>query len=433
MNDRRRIKKSHKLAILLRHDANYSFKEDGWREVSNVLEMLHITFEELEEIVAKDSKGRYAFNEDKTDIRAVDGYDKFIPHFPKTPAADYPDILFHGTTYQALKPIFEQGIKPMGDRALVHLSADRSTALSVGARHKTPPPQPVVLCINTKAMQESGVSIYPPEASSWLADYISPDYIEPQMLIGYRVSFYENVEQAKTILSICNDSGTHQQIINVFAQEKDSMIRSLNYIDDAASIAKVISFENNEASRTIVAFIPISTSIDEHEYEAVYDHLACYIEELRVIFLAAPLIKCMPNTEIEVKSRALFYLELARTYQSNMDIIYSLDWFDIKKLWEKSSRFFFSPIIVADTITMLLEHISNHIEPFISKNNIGCVVYLDVPTDAAANYSEIMDFVWDMRQNGIVLLLGVNAINGQQFLANITIMEAHYEQGMAIH
>ena len=210
-------------------------------------------------------------------------------------------------------------------------------------------------------------------------------------------------------------------------------VRNTGELSATSGWCEHISFENNEASRTIVAFIPISTSIDEHEYEAVYDHLACYIEELRVIFLAAPLIKCMPNTEIEVKSRALFYLELARTYQSNMDIIYSLDWFDIKKLWEKSSRFFFSPIIVADTITMLLEHISNHIEPFISKNNIGCVVYLDVPTDAAANYSEIMDFVWDMRQNGIVLLLGVNAINGQQFLANITIMEAHYEQGMAIH
>lgn len=418
-----RIEKSRTLARLLRHDKSYTFKKEGFRAVSNVLEKLHISFEELEEIVAKDSKGRYAFNHDKTEIRAVDGHDKYIPLSPKTPAADYPDILFHGTTYKAVKPILEQGIRRMGDRALVHLSADRSTALSVGARHKTPTPQPVVLCINTKAMQESGVSIYPPEASSWLADYISPDYIEPQMLIGYRVSYYENEEQAKTIMSICNDSGTHQQIINVFAQEKDSMIRSLNYIDDAASIAKVISFENNEASRTIVAFTPISTSIDEHEYETVYNHLACYIEELRDIFLAAPLLQCMPNTKIEVKSRALFYLELAWTYQSNMNILYSLDWFDIKKLWEKSSSFFFSPIIVADTITTLLEHISNNIEPFISKNNVGCVVYLDVPTEAAGNYWEIMDFAWDMRQDGIVLLLGVNAINGQKFLANITIME----------
>lgn len=418
-----RIEKSRTLARLLRHDKSYTFKKEGFRAVSNVLEKLHISFEELEEIVAKDSKGRYAFNHDKTEIRAVDGHDKFIPISPKTPAADYPDILFHGTTYKAIKPIFEQGIKPMGDRALVHLSADKSTALSVGARHKTPTPQPVVLCINAKAMQESGVSIYPPEASAWLADYVSPDYIEPQMLIGYRVSYYENEEQAKTILSICNDSGTHQQIINVFAQEKDSMIRSLNYIDDAASNAKVISFENNEASRTIVAFIPISKSIDEHEYETVYDHLACYIEELRDIFLAAPLLQCMPNTKIEVKSRALFYLELARTYQSNMDILYSLDWFDIKKLWEKSSSFFFFPIIVADTITTLLENISNLIEPFMAKKNIGCVVYLDGPTEAAGNYWEIMDFAFDMRQDGMELLLGVNAIHGQKFQAIITILE----------
>lgn len=418
-----RIEKSRTLARLLRHDKSYTFKKEGFRAVSNVLEKLHISFEELEEIVAKDSKGRYAFNQDKTEIRAVDGHDKFIPLSPKTPAADYPDILFHGTTYKAVKPILEQGIKRMGDRALVHLSADRSTALSVGARHKTPNPQPVVLCINTTAMKASGVSIYPPEAAAWLADYVSPDYIEPQMLIGYRVSYYENVEQAKTILSICNDSGTHQQIINVFAQEKDSMIRFINYIDDAASIAQAISFENNEASKTIIAFIPISTSIDEHEYETIYNHLACYIEELREVFLTGPLIQCMPNTEIEDKSRALFYLTSIRIYQSSTTVIFPLDWFDIKKLWEKSSSFFFSPIIVADTITTLLEHISNNIEPFISKNNVGCVVYLDVPTEAAGNYLEIMDFAWDMRQDGIVLLLGVNAINGQKFLANITIME----------
>lgn len=422
MNDHLRIQKSKKLAYLLRHDDKYSFKAEGWRAVSNVLEILRITFEDLEEIVAKDSKRRYTFSEDKTDIRAVDGYDEFIPHSPKTPAVDYPDILFHGTNYKAVKPILKEGIQPMG-RTHVHLSADRSMALFVGARHKNPTPQPVVLCINTKAMQASGECIYPPDAAAWLADYVSPDYIEPQMLIGYRVSYYENEEQAKSILSICNDSGTHQQLINVFAQEKDSMIRSLNYIDDAASIAQAISFEDNEVNRMIIAFIPISTSIDEHEYEAVYDHLTCYIEELREVFLAGPLIQCMPNTEIEDKSRALFYLTSIRMYQSSTTAICPLDWLDIKKLWRRSSRFFFYPIIGADTISSLLSLIMEYIEAFKARKNISCVIWLDVPTDAAANYSEIMDFTWDMRQDGIMLLLGVNSINGNKYLANITIME----------
>lgn len=418
-----RIEKSRNLARLLRHDNSYTFKKEGFRAVSNVLEKLHISFEELEEIVAKDSKGRYAFNHDKTEIRAVDGHDKFIPHSPKTPAADYPDILFHGTTYKAIKPIFEQGIKPMGDRVHVHLSADRSMALFAGARHKNPTPQPVVLCIDTKAMQASGVSIYPPDAAAWLADFVSPDYIEPQMLIGYRVSYYENEEQAKTILSICNDSGTHQQIINVFAQEKKSMIRSINYIDDAASIAQAISFEDNEVNRMIIAFIPISTNIDEHEYEMAYDHLACYIEELREVLLTGPLIQCMPYTEVEDKARALFYLTSIRIYQSSTTVIYPLDWFDIKKLWRRSRRFFFYPIIIADTISSLLSLIMEHIETFKERKNKSCVIWLDVPTDAAANYSEIMDFTWDMRQDGIMLLLGVNSINGNKYLANITIME----------
>ena len=422
MTENIKIEKSKKLAFLLRHDHSYPFEAGGWRDVSNVLELLQVTINELEEIVNTDPKKRYRISEDKTIIRAVDGFDKWMPFLPKTPADNVPDFLFHGTTYKTVKPILKQGIRPMG-RAHVHLSADRSMALSVGARHKTPTPQPVVLCINAKAMQASGVSIYPPEAAAWLADYVSPDYIEPQMLIGYRVSYYENEEQARTILSICNDSDTHQQIISGFAQEKNSMIRSLYYIDDAASITQSISFENNEASRTIMAFIPLSTSIDEHEYETVYDHLACYIEELRNIFLVGPLIQCMPNTEIEDKSRALFYFEQIGAYQSSSTVIYPLDWFDIKKLWERSIRFFFFPIIVADTIASLLSLTLEHIEAFKERKHTSCVIWLDIPSDAAFNHSEIMDFAWDMRQDGIVLLLGVNAINSQKYLANITIME----------
>lgn len=422
MNDRLRIKKSQKLAYLLRHDKKYTFKEDGWRAVSNVLDILQITFEELEEIVAKDSKKRYVFSEDKTNVRAVDGFDEFIPHSRKAPAVDFPDTLFHGTSYKAVKSILNQGILPMG-RAYVHLSSDKSTALSIGRRHKMPVSQPVVLCINTKAMQMSGVNIYPPEAAAWLADYISPDFIASKMLIGFRVSYYENEDQAKAVLSICNDPDTHLMIINGFAQEKDSKLRSINYIDDAASIANLISFENDAVNRTIIAYIPISTSADEHEYWTVYNHLTCYIRELQNRFLADRLLHCMPNTEIEDKSRALFYLELASTYQCNTNIIYPLDWYDIKKLWEKHSRFTFFPLIIADSIFSLLSRLSENVEAFKARKSISCVIWLCIPTNAAGNYGEIMAFASEMHQEGTDLLLGVSSRNGQGFLANIAIME----------
>ena len=131
----------------------------------------------------------------------------------------------------------------------------------------------------------------------------------------------------------------------------------------------------------------------------------------------------MPNTEIEDKSRALFYLTSIRIYQSSTTVIFPLDWFDIKKLWKRSSRFFFYPIIVADTISSLSSHILEHTAAFKARKNTSCVIWLDIPSDTTVNRSEIMDFAWDIRQDGFVLLFGVNAINGSKFLANITIME----------
>lgn len=424
MNDHSRIKKSHKLAILLRHDANYSFKEDGWREVSNVLKILQISFEDLEEIVAKDSKRRYAFNEEKTGIRAVYGYDEFIPHSPKTPADNYPDTLYHGTSLTSVASILEQGIQRMGrgtwKRAYVNLSADKSTALKVGARKGVP----VVLCINTSMMTRQGYNLYEPESEPWTADEVPKESIGKTMFIGQTVAYYETDKQGTAIYDICTSSQTKEKILAKYAYEINAPIRSLICVDGVEGILNTIIYENNVTDRSIIAFLPINVNTDAQEYDRIQERLSVFIKGLQQSYIATPLLDLMADVKINNRRRALFYLEMSTQYKQEEGLCkMQIDWFDIRSLWKKSNRFLFYSPIIGDTVSSLLSAVEKVIETAKVKSNTSCVIWLDVPTDAAANYSEIMDFAWDMRQNGIVLLLGVNAINGQKFLANITIME----------
>ena len=87
-----------------------------------------------------------------------------------------------------------------------------------------------------------------------------------------------------------------------------------------------------------------------------------------------------------------------------------------------SKNFHFPSHIISNTISLLLSAVEKAIETTKVQSNISCVLWLVVPTYAAANYTEIMDFAWDMRQDGIGLLLGVSSIDGQEFMANIAIM-----------
>ena len=72
---------SRYLALVLRHKpqaAGITLDSHGWADVRQLLEGVnrtrHLTMEELEEIVRTDEKGRYAFNEDRTRIRANQGH-----------------------------------------------------------------------------------------------------------------------------------------------------------------------------------------------------------------------------------------------------------------------------------------------------------------------------------------------------------------------
>ena len=59
MNDQRNsniIHRGKRLAFLLRHDRNYRFDENGWREISDLITHQGYTMDELKEIVETNNK-----------------------------------------------------------------------------------------------------------------------------------------------------------------------------------------------------------------------------------------------------------------------------------------------------------------------------------------------------------------------------------------
>lgn len=124
----------------------------------------------IDEIVETNDKKRFAFNADKSMIRASQGHS--IDVQLDLPVATAPDILYHGTTERFLSSILSNGLQKQ-KRQYVHLSAQVETAKAVGARYG----KPVVLIIDAKAMQQNGSVFYLSENKVWLTDSVPVQFI----------------------------------------------------------------------------------------------------------------------------------------------------------------------------------------------------------------------------------------------------------------
>ena len=125
----------------------------------------------LEKIVATDNKQRYAFNEDKTLIRANQGHS--IPVDVELPETKPPVILYHGTGEKYVKEIDEQGLIPKS-RLYVHLSGDEATAKTVGSRHG----KPVIYEIHASEMYNDGYVFYLSVNGVWLTKSVPTKYMK---------------------------------------------------------------------------------------------------------------------------------------------------------------------------------------------------------------------------------------------------------------
>ena len=131
-----------------------------------------MTREALEEVVARNNKQRFAFDQSGSLIRANQGHS--VPVDLQLEAMKPPDVLYHGTGAQSVEVIMQQGLKKMS-RHHVHLSADMATARNVGGRHG----QAVVFKVDAGAMWERGYKFYQSVNGVWLVDHVPAEYLNP--------------------------------------------------------------------------------------------------------------------------------------------------------------------------------------------------------------------------------------------------------------
>jgi putative RNA 2'-phosphotransferase len=178
LDEQRLVKVSKYLARHLRHRPEalgLTLEPGGWVAVDALLAaMMHhglvISRAELEDIVARNNKQRFAFDETGERIRASQGHSVPVDlHLaPKAP----PDTLYHGTGRAAASAVLREGLRKMR-RHHVHLSADVATAIQVGSRHGLP----VVLLVDAAAMASDGYLFYQSENGVWLTERIPPRYL----------------------------------------------------------------------------------------------------------------------------------------------------------------------------------------------------------------------------------------------------------------
>ena len=173
------VKESKFLSKILRHNPEIigiTLDENGFADVNNLLKGInekgvYITFTMLENIVENDDKGRYAFNESKTKIRARQGHSIQVELNLKK--CQPPTYLYHGTVEKFIAGIKEKGIIKM-NRNYVHLSQNVETAKKVASRRGNP----VILKISANQMSVDGYEFFVSENGVWLTNEVPVKYIE---------------------------------------------------------------------------------------------------------------------------------------------------------------------------------------------------------------------------------------------------------------
>jgi len=180
MTEKEIIKISKFLSLILRHSPqtiDLELDQNGWASVVDLQEKskkrkVFFMTEQLEEVVAMDSKTRYSFNEDKTKIRANQGHSlknidlEFTNQEP-------PEFLYHGTVSKFISSIKATGLQKRS-RLYVHLSKDRATAQNVGSRRG----KAIILSIRALEMYHDGFEFYLSQNGVWLTDQVPTKYIE---------------------------------------------------------------------------------------------------------------------------------------------------------------------------------------------------------------------------------------------------------------
>ena len=167
------------LSLILRHapeKIGLALDPQGWADIGQLLALAAqhgrgLSREQLDDVVARDSKTRYAISADGLRIRANQGHSLAAVDIALPPATP-PAMLYHGTASRFVDAIRASGLLA-GARNHVHLSGNRETAVAVGARHG----KPVVLTVDAAAMQARGHVFYLSDNGVWLTDAVPQAFI----------------------------------------------------------------------------------------------------------------------------------------------------------------------------------------------------------------------------------------------------------------
>ena len=167
------------MSLVLRHKPEaigLQLDSNGWADVAELIaksnaKNLNITLDMLKLVVETNEKKRFAFNDDKTKIRANQGHSVVVDVELKLTTP--PDVLYHGTALKNREEILSKGLNKMS-RLHVHLSQDIETAKKVGGRHG----KPMVLVVDAKQMHADGNKFYLSENGVWLVQYVPTRYIK---------------------------------------------------------------------------------------------------------------------------------------------------------------------------------------------------------------------------------------------------------------
>lgn len=178
MENKRFVQISKTLSKHLRHDPQglgLTLESGGWVSVTALLGALGrkgfaLSRSDLEEVVTRNDKQRFAFDELGEHIRASQGHSVDVDL--GLIALEPPELLFHGTTSAALDSVLTTGLQRMR-RHHVHLSVDTETAQRVGSRHG----QAVILRVAALTMHEAGHAFYRSDNGVWLTNHVPPAFL----------------------------------------------------------------------------------------------------------------------------------------------------------------------------------------------------------------------------------------------------------------
>jgi putative RNA 2'-phosphotransferase len=171
---------SKAISHALRHEPwlyELELDDEGWGSVQDILvalrkqqpEWVNLSEADLRGVIKESTKRRHEIQDGR--IRALYGH-SIAGKLKRSPAIP-PDVLYHGTTSDAVSCIKTSGLLPMG-RQYVHLSVDKATAFEVGRRKAK---SVTILRVLATEAHVKGARFYEGNEKVWLADVVPHQFI----------------------------------------------------------------------------------------------------------------------------------------------------------------------------------------------------------------------------------------------------------------